>query len=99
MQIIKQMKDCLALMMLLVMCGCATSYTLPNGDKRVIGFVSITIPVAKGDKAGTAFRTQNIGLMLYNHPDQKGLSIGYSDMSIMQLENNACVINLDLSSH
>jgi hypothetical protein len=51
---------------LLTLCGCATSYTLPNGDTRIIGFVAMTVPASTEKKAGTGFRTQNLGLLLYH---------------------------------
>lgn len=78
--------------------GCTSIYMLPNGDTRVIGLVAMTIAAPSGVRAGTAFSAQNLGVLLYKHTDQSGLSMGYSDFSILQVENNACFINYDKPS-
>lgn len=78
--------------------GCTSIYMLPNGDTRVIGMVALTIAAPSGARAGTAFSAQNLGVLLYKHTDQSGMSLGYSDFSILQVENNACFIKHDKPS-
>lgn len=84
--------------LLFLFSSCATSYSLADGSKRIIGFVNMTIPAANAASSGTcdktagnAFRIKSIGLLLYHHANQSGVSIGYSNYFLMALKNDSFV--------
>jgi len=79
---------------LALLSGCATSYSLPDGSKRIIGFVNMTIPASAdhdNQSAGDSIRIKSAGLLLYNHENESGISIGYSNLFLMSLKNDSYI--------
>jgi len=79
---------------ILLSTGCAHVEALPDGSKRVIGFVHMVIPsaVPAEQRGAETLEVTTIGLGILSTQGGGGISIGYSSDRITILRNEAKVV-------
>jgi len=88
-----------AIALVLLAPGCVSySYVDSHQVQHVVGFVDVALPLAPSGKAGaTSVTLRAFGLSVFRHPTAgSGVSLGYSEQSIVTLPDNAC---LDLQTN
>jgi hypothetical protein len=73
--------------------GCAHIEELPDGSKRVTGFVRMTVPSAIPDRqrGGEMVEVTSFGVSVLSAPTASRVSVGYANDRITTLRNNAVV--------
>lgn len=76
-----------------LLCGCAHSYIDQAGNRRVIGWVDLTLPpaVAAADTGADWVRMRTFGLAISSTPISNAFELGYSDNTLAVVRNNSCV--------
>lgn len=87
------MKRRLALLVPALACACAHVEELPDGSRRVIGLVSMTIPAAIPEQRRGADRLEvtALGLLVVSNPAATSIALGYASERITTVRNNALV--------
>ena len=73
--------------------GCAHSYLDRAGNRRVIGWVDLTLPpaIAAHDTGADWIRLRTFGLAISSSPIGNTIDLGYSDNTVAVVRNNSCV--------
>jgi len=72
--------------------GCAHVWVDPDGTRRVIGLVNLSLPPQSSSKsAGEAIRSQAIGLSFSASEAGSAFVFGYSDTTLAFVRNNSFV--------
>jgi hypothetical protein len=78
---------------LLTLSGCAHSYLDENGNRRVTGWVDMTLPPeSSAIKGADWMRFRTIGIALSSTAIGTALELGYSDNAVIVVPNNRCVL-------
>jgi hypothetical protein len=74
--------------------GCAHVQELPDGSRRVTGFVSMTIPAAipQASRGADVLEVSALGVLLVSGPAGGSFSIGYASERIVSVRNDALVV-------
>lgn len=82
-----------ALIVAALLAGCAHIEELPDGSKRVTGFVRMTVPSAipEEKRGGEMVEVTSFGLSVLSAPTASRVSVGYANDRITTLRNNAVV--------
>lgn len=84
-----------------VLCGCSATWTEADGTRRIVGLgvVAISIPADTDQTsfAGNAIDMTTIGLSLSGAGDETVIALGYLNMTMARLRNNALVVGDPLS--
>ena len=76
----------------LMLSACAHTYIDADGNRNVIGWVHLTLPVpAQKEQAADWIRMRTIGLALSRTDIGGALEFGYSDNTLAVIRNNSCV--------
>lgn len=78
---------------LALLSGCAHNYLDQAGNRRVIGWVDLTLPpaIAAHDTGADWIRMRTFGLAISSSPIGSALDLGYSDNTVAVVRNNSCV--------
>lgn len=77
---------------LMALCGCAHSSIDAHGNRRIVGFVDLTLPPSSTEsKAADWMRVRTIGLALSRTDIGGALEFGYSDNTLAVVRKNSCV--------
>jgi len=73
--------------------GCVSySYVDAHQVQHVVGFVDIAMTPPSGKAGATAVTLRAFGLSFFRHPTAgSGVALGYSEQSIVNLPDNACL--------
>lgn len=82
-----------AVLAALAAAGCAHVSELPDGSRRVTGFVSLTIPpaIAARERGADALHVTTLGLLVLSSPAASSVQLGYASDRITAVRNNALV--------
>jgi hypothetical protein len=82
-----------AALLALAAAGCAHVSELPDGSRRVVGLVSLTIPAAIPDARRGADRldVKGVGLVVVSNSAGTSVTLGYAQERITSVRNNALV--------
>jgi hypothetical protein len=86
-------RNALAQVVLACLSGCAHVQELPDGSRRVIGLVSMTIPPAlAAEQRGADFlQVTTVGALVLSSPAGTSVQLGYASDRITAVRNNALV--------
>lgn len=80
------------LLALALLAGCAHVEELPDGSRRVTGFVSMTVPAMAPERRGAdSLEVKALGLLVLSSPAATSVSFGYSSERVTAVRNNALV--------
>jgi hypothetical protein len=76
-----------------LLCSCAHVTELPDGSRRVTGFVRMTVPasIPQGQRGADSLEVTTVGLLLLSTPAGGSLSVGYASERITTVRNDALV--------
>ncbi len=79
--------------MALLAAGCAHTSVDSQGNRRIIGFVMLTLPpsIRPADVGGDAIRQQSLGLSITQWPLGTAVSLGWSDTTLAAVRNHSLV--------
>jgi hypothetical protein len=82
-----------ATLLALAASGCAHVSELPDGSRRVVGFVSMTVPaaIAVQRRGGELLEVTTLGLLVMSSPATTSVSLGYASERVTTVRNNALV--------
>jgi hypothetical protein len=82
-----------AALLALATAGCAHVQELPDGSRRVTGFVSITVPpaIAAERRGADSLQVTTLGLLVLSSPAATSVQLGYASDRIVAVRNNALV--------
>lgn len=82
-----------AALLALAIAGCAHVQELPDGSRRVTGFVSITVPpsIAAEQRGADSLQVTTLGLLVLSSPAATSVQLGYASDRIVAVRNNALV--------
>lgn len=72
------------------MTGCAQVVVMPDGTRRVTGFVQIDLPAVE-PSAGESVHVRALGVLLARSGAESSISIGYSDTTHTLVKQDSCV--------
>jgi hypothetical protein len=77
----------------LALAGCAHVSELPDGSRRVIGLVSMTIPpsIPQEKRGADSLHVTTVGLLVLSGRAASSVQIGYASDRIIAVRNNALV--------
>ena len=83
----------LAALATLAAAGCAHVSELPDGSRRVIGLVSMTIPAAipQAQRGADRLDVTSVGLLVVSNSAGTSVTLGYAQERITSVRNNALV--------
>lgn len=80
--------------------GCSYSYVDDAGNRRIIGFVDMTVAQAPADSpaAGSVVDVTTVGLSIARHGQGGHLAMGYTRDTVAVLRNDALVVGNPLAA-
>lgn len=92
MRLLKYFRSCVALTAIVLLAGCAVTYTDADGARHVVGFVAMEIAPPEGNLAGEVVRVRTIGISALNVRHTVGFTLGYQDVQLASFKDHALAL-------